>query len=77
MKLGHSRFFCQDVPCQAVDVWVLWRILIHLLVVVLHVDVVSDTQEFLAVLVRAGEEDGGDTNDVGLGELRRIRRFSL
>ena len=77
VELGHSRFFCQDVSRQAVDVWMLWRVLDHLLVVVLHVDVVADTQELLAVLVGAGEQDCGDTNDVGLGELRGIRRFSL
>ena len=69
MEFGHSRFFSQDVTRQAGDVWMLWRLLIHLRCVVLHVDIVTNTQEFLAVLVGAGEQHCGNTNDVSLWEL--------
>ena len=68
VELGHSRFFSQDVASQAGDVWVLWRLLIHFRCVVLHVDIITNTQEFLAVLVGACEKHSGDANNVGLWE---------
>lgn len=77
MEFGHSRFFSQDVTRQAGDVWMLWRLLIHLRCVVLHIDIVTNTQEFLAVLVGTSEKHGGDANNVGLWKLAGIWRFTL
>lgn len=49
------------------DVGICGRVFVHLWSVILYVDVVSNTEEFLAVFVGAGEEDRGHTNDVGGG----------
>ena len=67
MELGNSRFFSQDVSGKPGDVGICGRVFVHLWSVILYVDVVSNTEEFLAVFVGAGEEDRGHTNDVGGG----------
>ena len=58
VELCDSRFFSQDVSSQTTNVGVLWRIFIHLGGVVLHVDVVSYSQELLAIFVGTRQQDG-------------------
>ena len=77
VELGHSRFFCQDAPREASDDWLLWRVLVQLGSVVLYVDVVSTSKELLAVLVGAGEENCGNTDDVVWREIGDTWRFTL
>ena len=52
LELGDSWFFSQDMASESVNLWLGRRILDHLWVVILHIYVVSHSQELLAVLVR-------------------------
>ena len=64
LELSDARFLCKDVSVQALDDWLLRRVLVELGVVVLDVHVVADAEELLAVLVAAREQDGSDADDV-------------
>lgn len=51
--------------------WLYWWIGGHLRVIILVVDIVANTDE-LAVVVRAGEEDDGNADDVGWWNAGRV-----
>ena len=77
LKPGHAGLGA-DVPNEAVkeDGFRGRDAVLHLVVVVLGVLVVSDADELL-VLVRAGEDEGGDAEDVLLGDGARVGRGAL
>ena len=77
VELCHSRFFCQDAPRQVSDDWLHGRVLVHLRRVVLHVDVVATSEEFLAVLVGAGQQNCCNTDDVVWRKIFDTWRFTL
>ena len=52
-------------------------LLVHLLVVILDVHIVSNSQEFLVVFVWASKKNCSDTNNIVLWKFCRIWRFSL
>lgn len=66
MELCDSRFFSQNVSSETTNVGMLWWILIHFWGVVLHVDVISYSQELLAIFVGACQQNGSDSNNIGL-----------
>lgn len=62
---------------QALDDWRGGWVLVELNGVVLDVDVVADAKELLTVLVGAGEQDGGHSDDVAHGQLAVVRGVTL
>ena len=70
LELGNAGLFDQDVPSELLDFGLRRRRLVQLgkLVSIGVVHVVANAEELLGdvlvVVVRAGEQDGGDTNDV-------------
>ena len=76
LELGDSGFFRQNVSVESGDIWVGRRVLLHLLVVVLDINVVPNTHELLVVLVRAGKQHSCHTDNLLLRQLVHFRRIS-
>lgn len=77
LELGYARFLRQDVPVESLDNRGGGWCLVQLRGVVLDVDVVSDAEELLAVLVAASEEDGSDADNVANRQAGVIRCVAL
>ena len=77
LELGDSGLLGEDVAVEALDYGLGGRVLVELGAVILHVHVVADAQELLAVLVAARQQDGGDAHDVIHWQLAVIRCVAL
>ena len=77
LELGDAGLLGEDVPVKAGDHGRSGRVLVELGAVVLDVHVVADAEELLAILVGAGEEDGGDADDVSDGKVAVVGCISL
>ena len=76
VELGYAGLLCQDMAGQASDVRLRGRILVEFGAIVLHIDVVADSEELL-LFVRAGKKNGRDSYDVLLRDGRYIWWLSL
>ena len=65
------------MPVEAFDVDLGGWVLVQLGLVVLDVAVVANSEEFLVVLVTAGEQHSCDTDDIVGWDFRNVRRASL
>ena len=79
LELGHAGLLNQDVAHELADVGLSGRVLVELseLVGVRIIHVVADSEEFLIVVVRAREQDGGDADDVRLRKLANVGASTL
>ena len=66
LKLSNSWLFNKNMSRQLGDISLSWWILNEVweLFGVCIVNVVSDTEELLSIVVAASQQDGGDTDDV-------------
>lgn len=77
LELGHARLFSQDVSVEALDGGRGRWVLIEFGAVVLDIDVVSNAEELLAILVGTCEQHSCDAHDVRHWQLIVIWRISL
>ena len=54
LELGYTRLLSKDMSVKMLDCWCGRWVLVHLWAVILNIDIVSNTEELLAILVRAG-----------------------
>ena len=77
LEFGDTGLLGQDVALELRDLGLGWRHLVHLRGVVLNVHVVTNTQEFLVIVVGASQKDSSDTDSVRFRNLSRVGRLSL
>ena len=77
LELGHSRLLGQNVSGKAGNVSLRRRVIIHLLVVILYINVVTYAHEFLVVVEGASQKNGSDSDNVTLRHARDINLVSL
>jgi hypothetical protein len=75
-KARHAGLLCKNVATNLLDDGLGRRVGLKLLVVILVVDVVSDTNE-LATIVGAAQKDNSDSNDLGIGNALRVGGVGL
>ena len=75
-KARNAGLLGQDVALNMLDERLGWRVLVHVGVVVLVVDVVADANE-LAAVVGARQKDHGDAQDVGIRNARGLGGLGL
>ncbi len=63
-KPRDSRFFCQDVSSHSFDDGFCRGVCVKFFAIILVVDVVPDSDE-LTLIVRAGEKDNSDPENLG------------
>jgi hypothetical protein len=76
LEFGHSGLIGGNGSHQLVVLWLGWRVILELRVVVLVVDVVADTSELLAS-VRSGYENNRDTDGIISRNFSNIRWVCL
>ena len=74
LELSHAGLFSKDVSSKAGNINLGWRIIVHFLVVILNVDIVSNTHELLSVVVRTSQKDGSNSNNITFRHGLRIYR---
>ena len=77
VELCDSGFFSENMSGQAGNVWLGWRIFIHLHIVVFNVDIIANTKKLLVVSVWTSKKDGSDTNDILLWQHLCVWSLSL
>ena len=76
MELGNSGLLNENVPGELGNVWLGGWVLIELLVFVVVVHIVTNSEEFL-VVVGTCQENSSDSNNFRLGQSVDIGRLTL
>ena len=57
------------MPRKSTNVWSSWRVFIHLLIIILNIDIVADSQKLLIIFITTSQQNSSDTNDLWLMQL--------
>lgn len=71
-----SWLLSKDIAADTLKNWLGWWVCVHLIVVVLVVDIVANTNK-LAVIVGAGQEDDSDTKNFGIWNAAGVWSLGL
>lgn len=77
LELGYAGLLGENVSVQTLNDGLGRWVLVELRAIILDIHVVADAEELLAVLVAAGEEDGGHADDVVDWQVAVIWRIAL
>ena len=79
LKFGYSWFFNKNMSRELGNIWDIWWIFNQLwkFIRICIVDVISNSEKFLVVVIRACEQNGCDTNNVVCLKFCYIWRMTL